>query len=117
MTTLSQSGFSEQKINSILESYKKRIIRDKKKYDKNKDKEEFIQNNRARAKAHYEANKEIKAKKYQDNKDLLKCKSLYNYYKYHNRSNEFIEKFPDKVVFMKSYGLSLSGSDTIAEED
>jgi len=117
MTNLEDSGFSEDKINAILNSYKKRVIRDKKKYDKNKDKEEFIKQNRARAKAHYDANKEIKATKYQNNKDLLKCKSLFNYYKYHNRSNEFIDKFPDKVVFMKSYGLSISGSEPVADED
>ncbi len=99
-----------EKINNILDSYKRRVEKDKIKYLKNKDNEDFKIANRARAKAHYEANKELKAKKYQDNKELLKCKALLNYYKYHNRINDFIEKYPDKVDLMKSYGLNCSGS-------
>ena len=102
--------YSEEKINKILSSYKKRLERDRAKYQKNKDNEEFKAKNRARAKSHYEANKELKKTKYQDNKDLLKSRSLYNYYKYHNRINEFIEKYPEKVKILNNHGFSISGS-------
>lgn len=103
-------NYSEDQINKMIISYKKRQARDKAKYDKNKDNEEFKAKNRARAKSHYQANKELKLKKYQDNKDLLKSRSLYNYYKYHNRINEFIDKYPDKVELMNNHGFTISNS-------
>lgn len=103
-------NYSEDQINKMITSYKKRQARDKAKYDKNKDSEEFKNKNRERAKSHYQANKELKKSKYQDNKELLKSRSLYNYYKYHNRENEFITKYPLKVELMNNHGFSISGS-------
>jgi len=110
------SQYSENEINKMINSYKKRQLRDKKKYDKNKDNEDFKVKNRARAKAHYEANKEMKQNTYKKNKELLNCRSLYNYYNYHSRSNEFIEKYPDKCEVLRNHGFVIdSGSGSGSE--
>tara|TARA_R110001592_G_scaffold342978_1_gene633081 strand:+ start:6937 stop:7284 length:348 start_codon:yes stop_codon:yes gene_type:complete len=107
--------YSESEITKMINSYKKKQLRDKKKYDENKDNEDFKVKNRARAKAHYEANKEMKQKTYKKNKEVLNCRSLYNYYKYHSRINEFIVKFPEKCEVLQNHGFVIdndSGSDS-----
>lgn len=109
--------YSESEITKMINAYKKKQIRDKKKYEENKNNEEFIKKNRARAKAHYLANKEMKKNTYNKNKEVLNCRSLYNYYKYHSRQNEFIEKFPHKCEVLRNHGFVIdndsgSGSDS-----
>ena len=99
------ADFTEDKINHIVELYKKSRIRDKAKYQKNKQKEGFIEENRARAKAHYTANKEIKATKYKDNKEVLNAKSLYNYYVKNNKVDIFKEKHKLKFNLLQTQGL------------
>lgn len=110
------SQYSESEINKMINSYKKRQLRDKKKYDKNKDNEDFKIKNRERARAHYLANKEMKQNNYKKNKEVLNCRSLYNYYKYHSRINEFIDKFPEKCEVLQNYGFVIdSGSGSGSE--
>jgi len=93
---------SEEQINTILERHKQRIIKSREKYQKVKDTEEFKMKNRARAKAHYETNKEKKLQKYQDNKDVLNAKSTYRYYKNIDKLDIFKEKKSEKYELLKS---------------
>ena len=104
--------YNEEKINKIIELYKKNRERDRKKYEKKKDDPAFIQQNRARAKAHYEAHyKDVKKDKYIKNQDFIKAKSLFYYYRRTNRIDEFKIKFPDKVQLMETHGFVIgSGS-------
>lgn len=104
--------YNEEKINKIIELYKKNRERDRKKYEKKKDDPAFIQQNRARAKAHYQAHyKDVKKDKYIKNQDFIKAKSLFYYYRRTNRIDEFKIKFPDKVQLMETHGFVIgSGS-------
>jgi len=86
--------FSESEINHILELYKKKKIKRADDYQKKKDNEEFKIKNRERAKAHYHKNKELKQNAYMENKEVIKARSSYNYYKKRDRLDEFKEKFP-----------------------
>jgi len=97
--------FTQDKINDIVNLYKRHRIRDKAKYQKNKLREGFNEKNRERAKAHYQANKEIKATKYKDNKDILNAKSLYNYYKRNDKIEDFKTKHVDKFNLLTTNGF------------
>jgi len=85
-------------IAKILTNYKKKRERENKYYHEvTKDKEEFKIKNRERAKAHYQNGyKEKKKENYNSNKELLKTKSLFNYYKRNNKIDVFKEKHPEK---------------------
>ena len=101
--------YNNDKIIKIIDMYKKSRERDKKKYEKKKDDPIFKQENRNRAKAHYDSYyKNVKKCSYDNNKDFLKNRSLLNYYKANNRVNEFITKYPDKVKCLEDYGLSVA---------
>ena len=99
--------YSESELNKMIISYKKMRAREQRKYLKKKESPEFIVQNRARAKSHYEAHKEIKAKNYQENKELYKFKSLYNYYKINDKLNKFIEKYPERVQYLNDHGFKV----------
>tara|TARA_R110000796_G_scaffold186953_1_gene303886 strand:+ start:76 stop:399 length:324 start_codon:yes stop_codon:yes gene_type:complete len=88
------NNYSEEQIQRILQNYKNKRDRENKYYhDVTKNKEEFKIKNRQRAKAHYEkVGKNMKKESYQNNKELLSAKALYNYYK----RNENIDIFKDK---------------------
>ena len=67
-------------INKILNQYKKTRERERKHYHEVKKLDEtFMNNNRERARNHYETNKEKRKIQYDENKDFYKCKSLYYY--------------------------------------
>jgi len=99
--------YSDDQLTKIIVSYKKMRAREKRKYIKRKEKDGFVEMNRARAKAHYDAHKEVKAQKYQDNQQLLKYKSLYNYYKLNDKINVFINKYPDRVDYLNQHGFKV----------
>tara|TARA_R110001592_G_scaffold14084_5_gene63754 strand:- start:384 stop:710 length:327 start_codon:yes stop_codon:yes gene_type:complete len=103
--------YDDDKINKIITLYKKRVERDRIKYEKKKNDPVFIEQNRSRAKAHYEAHyKEVKKQNYNKNKDVVKAKSLFYYYRRNDRVDEFIIKYPDKVELMGNHGITVSGS-------
>jgi len=103
--------YDDDKINKIITLYKKRVERDRIKYEKKKNDPVFIEQNRSRAKAHYEAHyKEVKKQNYNKNKDVVKAKSLFYYYRRNDRVDEFISKYPDKVELMGNHGITVSGS-------
>ncbi len=94
------SEYTESEINNILKLYKQSREKNKERYNKIKDTEEFKLKNRARAKEHYHNNKEVKKNTYQNDKEFLKCRNNYNYYKKLNRCDEFKIKFPEKYIVL-----------------
>ncbi len=88
----------EKQIQNILTNYKNKRIRENKYYHEvSKHKEEFKIKNRQRAKLHYENGyKEKKKINYENDKEFLKNKSLYNYYKRNDKIEVFKEKHKDK---------------------
>lgn len=93
--------FSESEIQHILKLYKQNKEKNKANYDKKKDTEEFKQKNRARAREHYHKNKHLKQNHYMINKELIKARNSYQYYKKRDRVDEFKQKYPlryDKLI-------------------
>ena len=71
-----------------------------------KNNEDFKKKNRERAKAHYQNGyKEKKKEKYNENKDLLKNKSLFNYYKKQDKIDIFKTKHEDKYKMLVDKGF------------
>jgi len=91
------SDLTDNRIKQILKSYNNKRLKEKERYEKIKDNEDFKLSNRERAKNHYHKNKDIKLNKYKENKDFFIAKSSYYYYKKNNRLNEFKEKYPQKI--------------------
>tara|TARA_R100001463_G_scaffold20669_1_gene50133 strand:+ start:2559 stop:2900 length:342 start_codon:yes stop_codon:yes gene_type:complete len=103
--------YNDDKINKIIDLYKKNRERDKIKYQKKKDDPEFIKQNRLRAKTHYETvYKEKKKDNYEKNKVLLQTKSLFRYYKNNDKVEAFEKKYPDKYKLLQDHGINVSAS-------
>jgi hypothetical protein len=100
MTTF--NNYSEEQINKILTNYKNKRDRENKYYhDVTKNSEDFKIKNRERAKAHYHnKGKDMKKDRYEENKELLRVKSLYNYYKKKDNIEGFKEKHFDKYQLL-----------------
>ena len=98
---------SEAQISKILTNYKNKRIRENKYYHEvSKNKEEFKIKNRERAKLHYQNGYKEKRKiNYENNKQLLSSKSLYNYYKRNDKIDIFKNKHKDKydMLIEKNY--------------
>jgi hypothetical protein len=96
-----------EQIARVLTNYKNKRERENKYYHEvTKNKEEFKIKNRQRAKAHYENGyKEKKKENYLNNKELLKNKSLFNYYKRNDKIEKFKEKHQDKYNMLVEKGL------------
>lgn len=97
--------FTDAEIEQILSIYKAQKIKNKERYDKIKDTDEFKQKNRARANKHYWENKDMYKKRYDENKELSRAKSSFYYYKRNNRLDEFLElaKHRDKVELLTKH--------------
>lgn len=94
---------SEDEIQTILTKYKDQRQRNKARYEKVKDTDDFKLQNRARAKQHYESNKEKRKEKYQNNKDLAVARNSFYYYKRTNNLNKFKEKYPERYDLCVMY--------------
>tara|TARA_R110000796_G_scaffold120812_5_gene234982 strand:+ start:1225 stop:1536 length:312 start_codon:yes stop_codon:yes gene_type:complete len=92
--------FSEIEIEKILNQYKNKKIKEKERYDKIKDTEEYRLCSRERAKNNYLNTKEIRKQNYEDNKVMIKAKNSYNYYKKTNNTEKFKGKFPDRYEIL-----------------
>jgi len=88
--------YSEEQIKNILQSYKTKREREKERYDKIKDTEEFKNYNREKSKKHYLNNKDKYKEKYESKKDLLKAKNSYYYYKKNHDMETFKKKHPER---------------------
>ncbi len=103
------SNMSDIEIQKIVSMYKGQRQKDKERYEKIKDTEEFKLKNRARAKAHYEKTREIRQERYQNERDLRLAKNSYYYYKRNNNLEVFMYKHPEKYETLKNCGyLSLN---------
>lgn len=98
---------TEEQIAKVLTNYKNKRIRENKYYHEvTKNKEEFKIKNRERAKSHYENGyKEKKRENYANNRDVIKNKSLYNYYKRNDKIEVFKEKHEEKFKMLSEKGL------------
>ena len=97
---------NEEKINHIVEQYKKKKEREYNNYHNvNKFNDDYIIKNKERAKAHYDLHSEQRKLKYKETSDFVKARSSYNYYKKTNNLSKFREKFPDKVKILSDMGI------------
>jgi len=98
---------TQEQIARILTNYKNKRERENKYYHEViKNKEEFKIKNRQRAKDHYHNGyKDKKRENYSNNKELLKTKSLYNYYKRKDMIDTFKEKHEDKYKMLVEKGI------------
>ena len=99
--------YDNEKIHKIIDLYKKSRARDKLKYDKRKSDPVYVEQNRQRSRAYYIKNKESKQNEYAQNQDFRKHRSLFNYYKYNDRLDEFMDKYPDRVTFLQEHGFKV----------
>lgn len=88
---------NEIQIGNVLKSYKNKKEREKDRYDKMKNDPEFIKLNRERSKKHYIENKEKYKCKYDNNKELMKARNSYYYYRNKKDIDKFKSKFPERV--------------------
>jgi len=95
------SDISDIEIQKIVSMYKSQRQKDKERYEKIKNTEEFKMKNRARAKAHYEKTREIRQQKYINERDTRLAKNSYYYYKRSNNLEVFKEKHPKKYELLK----------------
>ena len=97
--------FSEVEIEKILTQYKNKRIKEKERYEKIKDTVEYRLASRERAKNNYTDTKDLRAEKYQLNKNMIRAKSSFNYYKKQNKIETFIEKYPDRheILLISGY--------------
>jgi len=96
----------EEQIENILTIYKNKRQREKNYYHEvSKHKNDFKIKNRQRAKDHYNNGyREKKKIQYENNKQLLSSKSLFNYYKRNNKLEVFKEKHKDKYDLLLEKG-------------
>lgn len=93
--------YTDEQIKKILESHKNRVIKNKERYDANKDKEEFKKLNRERVKNHYErVGKYMKKNNYNENRELINAKQCYSYYKNINKIELFKTRHIDKYKLL-----------------
>jgi catalase len=100
---------TESQIEKILTDYKKKRERENKYYHEvSKHSEEFKEKNRERAKNHYHnKGKDMKSNQYQDNKEFVKARSLYNYYKKRDKLDVFKEKHEEKCKILIDKGFQI----------
>ena len=99
------TDITDPKIKSIVEQYERKRMKEKERYQRIKETDEFKIKNRERARNHYNKNKEVKKQKYIDNRDFMNARSSYNYYKRINRVEDFKQKYPEKVELLSSLNL------------
>ena len=99
------TDITDPKIKSIVEQYERKRMKEKERYQRIKETDEFKIKNRERARNHYNKNKEVKKQKYLDNRDFMNARSSYNYYKKINRVEDFKQKYPEKVELLSSLNI------------
>ena len=99
------TDITDPKIKSIVEQYERKRMKEKERYQRIKETDEFKIQNRERARNHYNKNKEVKKQKYIDNRDFMNARSSYNYYKKINRVEDFKQKYPEKVELLSSLNI------------
>ena len=100
--------YNEEQLTKIINSYKNKRQKEKERYERIKDTEEYKADNRERARIHYHSNKELKKQNYENNKDFFRARNSYYYYKKKNDINKFIEKFPERVELLENVGFIIN---------
>jgi len=88
--------YSESQIEKILIQYKTKKEKEKERYDKIKDTEDYRIKSRERAKKNYNETKELRKEKYNNNKFMNLSKNSFYYYKKRDNIEKFKIKFPDR---------------------
>tara|TARA_Y100001972_G_scaffold126888_1_gene181977 strand:+ start:774 stop:1172 length:399 start_codon:yes stop_codon:yes gene_type:complete len=108
--------YTDEKIKSIINQYKKKRDRENKKYHEElKHDEEWKQMNNEKSKQYYKNNKEAVKKKYITNQEYIKIRNLYRYYLREERVNDFKNKHAEKYAYLQNKGY-VPIDDTIHEE-
>lgn len=108
--------YTDDKIKSILNQYKKKRQRENKKYHEElKHNEEWKQVNNEKSKQYYKNNKEAVKMKYINNNEYIKIRNLYRYYLRENRINDFKIKHNEKYEYLKLKGY-IPLDETVQEE-
>ena len=94
---------SENEIQEILTKYKQQKDRNKERYERVKDTDEFKQQNRERAKQHYMIHKDVRKQRYEENKVLAVARNSFYYYKRCDKLDKFKEKYPERYDLMILY--------------
>jgi hypothetical protein len=88
----------------LLESYKKKRIADNKRYhDKYKKDPVRVEAARQRAKKHYYES-DCRNKYYEENRELQRARTSWNYYKSHNRERDFMIRKPEYLQMLVEAG-------------
>jgi len=101
------SEYSEEHIKNILNQYQRKREKEKERYERIKDTEEFKTQNRERARNHYHINKDKKKEKYDNNKEFMNARSSYYYYKKRDKLELFKEKYPNKVNILMENNINI----------
>ena len=101
------TDLTDERIQKILNQYERKRVKEKERYERIKDTDEFKSQNRNRAKTHYEKNKESKKLKYIENKEFMSARSSFAYYKRLDRLEEFKTKFPEKVKLLNERNINI----------
>lgn len=97
--------YNEEQLNKIINSYKNKREKEKERYERIKDTEEYKEQNRERARIHYEKYKEEKKEHYNNNKEFFQARNSYYYYRKRNNLKKFAEKFPERVELLENHGF------------
>lgn len=93
--------FTEQEIYDILEKYKHKKKRDRERYNRIKDTEEFKTKNRENAKRYYDKlGKDEKQKYYNENKEYIKIRNKFYYYKKRDNVETFKSQYPEEYQLL-----------------
>ena len=99
---------SDEKIKAIVNQYKKKRERENRKYNEElKNDPEWIKSNREKSKLYYHTHKDHYKEKYNDNKDFIRIRNLYQYYLRNNKVEIFKAKHPEKYKYLMEKGYKL----------
>lgn len=97
--------YNEEQLKKIINSYNNKREKEKERYERIKNTDEYKEKNRERAKIHYEKYKEDKKEHYQNNKEFFQARNSYYYYRKRNNLKKFAEKFPERVELLENRGF------------
>ena len=97
--------YNEEQLTKIVNSYKNKQIKEKERYERIKDTEEYKEDNRHRARIHYEKYKQQKKQHYHENKQFFQARNSYYYYRKKNNLTKFVDKFPERVELLENHGF------------
>jgi len=97
--------FTDERIKSILNQYERKRMKEKERYNIIKDTQEFKEQNRTRARNHYQLNKEKKKENYENKKEFMNARSSFYYYKRNDKVELFKEKYPEKVKILSENNI------------